>query len=444
MILDCIKQYKGTCIIEESNSYSFMDLNNQIQKYSALLGRLIEKNDVVLIDSDYSFNSIALLLALSKGPNIVVPVIRTTETEFEAKIEASGANVIVQITEGDLKVSKTTIEQIDYDGYQEILSQNDAGIVLFSSGTTGTPKVMVHNLSKLIGSFVPPRRQKQLRFLLFLMFDHIGGLNTLFGCLNNGSTSIIPSDRNPDNILRIIEQKQVQILPTSPTFLNLMLMVEEFDHRDVSSLRLITYGTERMSQDLLNRLHQKLPGIKLLQTFGTSETGILKTVSKSSDSLFFKIINDDLDYRIVENQLLLKTRTTVRGYKDQESDQFLNDGWFATGDLVEQDEDGFIKIIGRINDVINVGGLKVMPIEVELVINEVDGVIDSSVYGEENALTGQMVCAKVVIAPDEDPADMKKRIKSICKSKLDKYKRPTKLMLDTKLNTTSRFKKALK
>lgn len=441
-MIDRFDNYVGEAIVEGNRSYTYQDLFKQISNYQAFLKNEIETNDVLIIDSDYSFNSIALLFSISMFPCIAVPIVRNSQIEFDLKADACGANKVVSFSGGDLEITVVKKEPIDYEGYRNLTKNGNSGIVLFSSGTTGKPKVMVHNLSKLINSFSPPRRQKNLRFLIFLMFDHIGGLNTTFGCLNNGSTAVIPNDRNPEDIISIIEQNQVQVLPTSPTFLNLMLQVENFEQRDLSSLRLITYGTERMPQELLNRLNERIKGVRFMQTFGTSETGILKTVSKSSNSLFFKITNDDLDYKIVDNQLLLKTKTSVQEYKDQKSDQFLKDGWFATGDLVETDEEGYIKIVGRINDVINVGGQKVLPIEVEKVINSVKGVIDSTVYAKFNAITGQMVCANVILDSKEDQNSLKQLIKQTCKEQLDKYKRPVKLNLSTEIKATSRFKKA--
>ena len=93
---------------------------------------------------------------------------------------------------------------------------------------------------------------------------------------------------------------------------------------------------------------------------------------------------------------------------------------------------------------INVGGLKVLPVEVENVINTLEGVLDSSVYGKSNAITGQMVCAKVIVDPKTDQKEMKQVIKKACQAKLDKYKRPVKITFDTEIKATSRFKKSMR
>ena len=194
----------------------------------------------------------------------------------------------------------------------------------------------------------------------------------------------------------------------------------------------------------MNKLKERIPSVKFLQTFGTSETGILRTESKSSTSLFFKIVDPDYQFKIEDGQLFLKSKTQVKGYLNHKSDQFTDEGWFATGDLVETDEDGYMKIIGRMNKVINVGGQKVLPKEVEDVINEIPEVLDSTVFARDNAITGQMVVAEVVISEESDEKEIKKLVLAKCRLELDKYKVPSKIILTNKLESTNRFKKGNK
>ena len=115
---------------------------------------------------------------------------------------------------------------------------------------------MLINLSKMLSTFSKPKKQSKLTFLVFLLFDHIGGLNTLLGCLNNGSPIVIPDKRDPSDIINLIDKNKINVLPTSPTFLNLMFLDDAFDLQKLSSLRLITYGTERMPQILLEKINK--------------------------------------------------------------------------------------------------------------------------------------------------------------------------------------------
>ena len=208
---------------------------------------------------------------------------------------------------------------------------------------------------------------------------------------------------------------------------------------DLSSLKMITYGTETMPDSLLNRLKDIFPKVKFLQTFGTSETGIANTKSKASNSTFMKIEDLDLEYKIVENELWLKSKTQILGYLNSSMDSFTKDGWFKTGDLVETLDDDYLKIIGRNKEVINVGGQKVLPSEVESIILSMNEIDDCMVYGEKNIITGETVVCDVVCK--NEIQNIKVLIRKFCKDKLDNYKIPTKVNIVDKTNFTHRFKK---
>ena len=196
-------------------------------------------------------------------------------------------------------------------------------------------------------------------------------------------------------------------------------MSEAYKKYDLSSLRMITYGTEAMPETLLLRLREKFAKTKFLQTFGTSETGIANASSKSSNSTFMKIDDKNLKYKIVDDELWLKSDTQIMGYLNASMENF-EDGWFKTGDLVEVTKDGFIKIIGRNKEIINVGGEKVLPNEVESVLLQMQEIKDVMVYAQKNAITGQMVVCDVVT--DVDEKNIKKLIRRYAKDKLQRYK----------------------
>jgi len=196
-----------------------------------------------------------------------------------------------------------------------------------------------------------------------------------------------------------------------------------------------------MPETLLFKLKAKLPSVKFLQTFGTSETGIAKTTSLSSSSVFLKFNDPNQEYKIIEDELWLRSKTQVLGYINHSNENFTDDGWFKTGDRVEETSDGFIKIVGRTKELINVGGEKVMPSEVESVILELDSIQDCIVRSEKNAITGQMVCAEVVLNDGFDFKNEKIIIKKHCKQRLDAYKVPVRIVEINEVLFTNRFKK---
>ena len=209
-------------------------------------------------------------------------------------------------------------------------------------------------------------------------------------------------DRSPEMVCRAIEAHRVELLPTSPTFLNLLLVSGAHQRHDLSSLQLSPTAPRPMPEATLRRIHEALPDVTLQQTYGLSELGILRSKSKSSDSLWVKIGGEGFETRVVDGLLEIKARSAMLGYLNADS-PFTDDGWFKTGDRVEVDGD-YYRILGRISEVINVGGAKVDPVEVEDALLQVDGVQDAVVFGEPHDLLGRIVVARVRLAEEEDPA----------------------------------------
>ena len=436
-ILDKFKSFNSkNAIVFEDRIYTYEEFIKQIKDYKNILDKHNISSKVVVILGDYSFYNLALFFALYENKNIIVPITSNIKKVQDDFIEESFCQTIIKTDEKNLLIQdlKTTFSHNMIDNLRE---KNSSGLILFSSGSTGKPKAMVHNLDTLIDSF-KDKKEKSMNMLVFLMFDHIGGLNTVFNALCMGACLIIPKIKDAKTICELIEKYKIMVLPSSPTFLNLILISEEYKNYDLSSLRMITYGTETMPQSLLLKLKEVFPKVKFLQTFGTSETGISTTSSKSSNSLFMKLEDINGEYKIVENELWLRSKTQVLGYLNASMDSFTSDGWFKTGDLVEVDGE-YIKIIGRAKEVINVGGQKVLPAEVESIILEMEEISDCMVYGEKNAITGQTVVCDVVL--NKNIENIKKRVRVFCKDRLDAYKIPTKVNVVDKTNFSDRFKK---
>lgn len=438
-IIEKFKDGSQTAIIHKDKKYSYAELYLKIKETLNFIKNEIKSGEVVAILSDYSFESVALFFALYENKNIIAPIISNAQEEINLKLKESFCDKAIKICGRGFNV-----KELNPGGTHQILSNlkksGRAGLTLFSSGSTGKPKAMIHDLDALIDLY-KNKKQKRMNMLVFLMFDHIGGINTMLNILSTGATMIIPQNRNADDICKLINEYKIAVLPASPTFLNLILIGKSYEKYDLSSLRMITYGTETMPEGLLNRLKSVFTKVKFLQTFGTSETGIASTSSKSSDSTFMKIGDENLEYKIVDGELWLKSKTLILGYLNADMDSFTDDGWFKTGDLAQQSEDGFIKIIGRSKEIINVGGQKVLPCEVESVLLEMKEIQDCLVYAEKNAITNQGVCCDVVLKPGVDADGIKILVRKFCKDKLDNFKIPVKVNVVQKTEFTQRFKK---
>ncbi|AGZ21799.1 TPA: fatty acid--CoA ligase family protein [Campylobacter coli] len=425
-------------IIDNDKVYSYDELNLLKKKYILKLQEKASKYDTIAIIGDYSINAISFLLACIKTRMNVVPIIK--DVHYMEKIKESGARWIFESDD---------FFEFDNDVKYEIVSRinasDDSAMVLFSSGSTGKPKAIVHSLNMLLKSYME-KKIRSINMLLFLMFDHIGGINTLFNVLATGSCGIIVEERkNMKSIASAIEKYKISILPASPSFLNLFLISGVYLKYDLSSLKFITYGTEKMPDALLEKLRKVFSNVRFHQTFGTSEVGITQT---STYNDFIRLEN--VDYKIVNNELYIKSKTQSLGYLNSDNSSFRNDGYFATGDLVEtcmHQGKEYIKIIGRNKEMINVGGEKVLPSEVEEVILKLPYIKDCLVFGENNAITGQSVSLKVVLDLKElgvekiSNTELKKKIRSYCKDKLALYKIPSKVEIVEYLEISDRFKK---
>lgn len=439
-MVDKFKDNDQTAIIYDGKKYSYNELYIKIKEIESFIKDKIKSGEVVAILADYSFVSIALFFALYENKNIIAPITSTSQKEIDGKVKESFSTKIINLENEKLVITNIKSEA-SHKIINDLQTSKCAGLILFSSGSTGAPKAMIHNLDTLVDSY-GDKKQKQINMLVFLMFDHIGGINTMLNILSMNATMIIPQNRNADDICQLIEEYKIAVLPSSPTFLNLILINRSYEKYDLSSLRMITYGTETMPEGLLGRLKAVFSKVKFLQTFGTSETGIAATSSKSSSSTFMKIDDENLEYKIVDNELWLRSKTQILGYLNRSMESFTNDGWFKTGDLVELDNEGFIKIIGRNKEIINVGGQKVLPSEVESVLLGMDEIEDCLVYGEQNAITGQSVSCDVVLKHGIDDSGFKILVRKFCKDKLDNFKIPTRVNFVQKTEFTERFKKS--
>src|SRR6266699_2948817 len=422
-----------TAVVDRDTPYSYRDLADGIRRLDRMLQlQTVRPHDVVILNGDFSFLSIATLLALYLNRNIVVPVATLTEGTLGTVTESCSPRHLVRVGE-DLEIEGIPgAPSVPAGSYDRLIEDGASGLVLLSSGSTGAPRAILHNFDSIVEEKLRKRvrtRARPPKILMFLLFDHIGGLNSLLWALRVGGTAIVPRHRTPREICALIEKHEIRLLPTSPTFLNLILIGNCHQEYDLSSLRIITYGTEPMPEELLRRVNATFPRARLLQTFGTSETGISTTTSESSRSTYFKIADENVQYRIVDGELQLKSSTQFLGYLNYPNDSLTDDSWFRTGDLVEENADGFIKINGHSKEIINVGGEKMLPLELESILLSSPLVDDCLVYGKANSITGQSVCVDIKPHGDMTRAELRKHVVEFLSGKVDQFKIPSKVNL---------------
>ena len=421
--------------------FSYQYLLDSVGKASEELRQVgIVPGSIVSLEADFSPVSVAMMLALIQNDCIIVPLtdsVRSKKEKFRAIAEVEW---ILRIDGNDQWQPERTANSAAHALLLELKQRQHPGLILFSSGSTGESKAALHDLMPMLQKFRVRRHTRKA--ITFLLFDHIGGFNTLMYNLSNAGCTVTIQDRSPESVCRAIERFDVELLPTSPTFLNLFLASESYRKFDLSSLQLVTYGTEVMPTSTLSRFCELFPNVRLQQTYGLSEIGILRSKSRSSDSVWVKLGGEGFETRVVEGKLEVKAKSAMMGYLNAPS-PFTDDGWFITGDVVEVDGEYF-RILGRESEIINVGGEKVYPAEIEGVLEAMPGVQGVVVRGEKHPITGQIVTALVKLDDGECEQHFRRKMRLYCKDRLDRYKIPQKVQFVDQSLHGDRFKKMRK
>lgn len=387
---------------------------------------------------EYSPETVALMLALLEMRAILVPFTRQVDNEIAGLLELAEVEALIDIAEDDTSSIRPLARHATVTPLlQGLRDAGRAGLVVFSSGSTGKPKGIAHDFERVLRKFEKPRNG--YRTLMFLLLDHFGGVNTLFGAFANGGVVVVAGERTPSAVARLVADAKVELLPVTPTFLNLLIASGAHLTHDLSSVKLITYGTEVMPEATLRKVVEAFPNARTQQTYGLSEVGVLRSSSRGSDSLWVKVGGEGFETRIVDGQLHVRSDFAMLGYLNAPS-PFDAEGWMNTQDQVEVDGE-WVKILGRVTDMINVGGQKVFPAEVESVLLTAPNVAEAAVYGEKHPLMGRVVVARVTLDAPEDPAALRQRLRAHCLQKLAGFKVPVRFVVTTDAQHSERFKK---
>lgn len=411
-------------VIDRDRTYSYRDLDRRRADWRVTLReRAVAPGEVVGLRADFTFDTVALFLTLVEHRTIV------------AMVPPEGADERARIRAGELgslfrfdAEGGWTWERVGASSLNPLIelvrAAGSAGLVVFTSGSTGLPKAVLHDLERFLGKF--DRAKKKLRTLAFLPFDHIAGIDTLFYALASGSTLVLSGGRDIRTVCRTVARHGVEVLPVSPTFLNLLCVSGEYVEHDLSSLKIVTFGSEPMTPAVLERTREILPDCRLVQKYGTSEFGSPRSRIRTDGSLWLRLDGEGCEVRVREGLLWVKSESAMLGYLNA-PDPSRRDGWICTGDEVVVDGN-WMRILGRRSEIINVGGEKVHPAEVENAILEIEGVLEAHVRGESHPLTGSIVTATVRVSRgSEDAEKMASAIRRHCRSRLERHKVPVKV-----------------
>lgn len=297
---------------------------------------------------------------------------------------------------------------------------------MMTSGTTGRPKIAKHTLDSLLGrirSNVRLSANREGRWLLTYQTTGFAGVQVLLtGVLSRGIIAV-PEERTPAGFYAAAKAASVTQISGTPTFWRSFLMVVE---PGVLQLRQITIGGEAVDQATLDRVKAAFPGARVTHIYASTEAGAVFAVHDGLagfPAAWLDQPTQGVQLRLDDGFLQIKTPNVMRGYLTEKEQPLLDDGWLATADRCEVIGDR-VKIIGRQDATINVGGSKVYPLAVETVLLDMPEVAEARVFGVPNPISGYLVGAEVVLHAGVEPEQARPAILARCRERLAGYQVP--------------------
>lgn len=433
VLLERIRTYGNKIfLIANGTAYSYQELLDSINNWQDKL-KSIEPGSRIILLGGYSLENISLLITLAERKCVAIPV-SSSEFSVSAISEICEANYCID----NRQPGNVSIETINPE-ISPLLQ--DAGIIFFTSGSSGKPKAALHDLNQLLQKYQKAR--KAFRTCSVLLFDHLAGFDNLFYILFAGGCLIVPASFSPDQVLRAISDYEVQVLSLTPSFLNFMLMQQVELKKNLLNLEIIVFSSEKMPEATLRKLKSIIPAkIRLIQKYGSTEMGSPSSRTKPDDPQWLKFDPDQVEYKIMDSILYLKSASSFQGYLNYAM-KIESDNWYCTGDIVETDGE-WLHILGRESDLINVGGRKVLPQEVEEILQSMEEVEEAMVTSKAHPLMGQVVKALITLKDEEDKSGFVSRMRIFCKDKLAQYKIPVYVEFQNQVEPGNRMKKMRK
>lgn len=345
------------------------------------------------------------------------------------------------------KIAEATNEFVQKD-----VLENDVYAIMYTSGTTGRPKGVIHKHRDMV--------EQSMLAIQFTGITHLSrGLTIapMFHCaelhcaflprIHVGASNVIMHSFIPRSALKVIEEEKISIFFGAPTMWN-MLLQERYEQYDLSSLEIGLYGAAPMAPVLVATCREKF-NVKFVQAYGMTEMGPAITSLANEDQIRKSgsagkaCLNHEI--RIVQpneegpsepenivpsgqtGEIIVKGPCIMSGYfqNEEATEKALYKGWYHTGDIGYLDEEGYLFVKDRVDDMIISGGENVYPREVEDILYEHEAVLDVAVVGQPDDRWGETVTAFVV---SKDPSVTAQDLDNYCKNseKLANYKRPRK------------------
>ncbi|MBV9226837.1 MAG: long-chain fatty acid--CoA ligase [Acidobacteriaceae bacterium] len=389
---------------------------------------------ILLTTNDQLAAALALIELDGIASRIVICPPETTPEHFPSLIGKGSIDTVVSDYELPKYYSLTGLSQVRCGS--TIRPVDDVHIdrrptewVLLSSGTTGAPKMIVHNLTSLVAPIkLATSPGEKLVWGTFYDIRRYGGLQVFLRAALGGGSLVLSGDTETtgEHLIRLSKQG-VTHLSGTPSQWRRALMSPEAHRIDPSYIRL---SGEIVDQAILNALRSFYPKAAVGHAFASTEAGVGFEVNDGLAGFPAAILNHDtsVEIKVCNDSLRIRSNRTASHYLDGRNGALVNgDGFVDTGDIVELRGDRYY-FLGRRNGVINVGGLKVYPEEVEAVINRHPAVRMSVVRPRRNPITGSLVSADIMLKDaslaEQQSQVIKSEILEICQQSLAHHKIP--------------------
>lgn len=312
----------------------------------------------------------------------------------------------------------------DMDELIEALSQSTSEITIFTSGTTGQPKCVTHSVATLARNVRKGEQYKEHVWAYAYNPTHMAGTQVFFQALMNQSTMVNVFGESREVVYQQIERYGITHISATPTFYRMLMPFEKV----YPSVKRVTLGGEKSDKQLYEHICNIFPNAKVNNVYASTEAGSLFA---AKDDCFQIPANIRDKFRVENDELLI--HKSLLG----QSDSFVFDGeYYHSGDLIEwvNEAEGLFRFKSRMNELINVGGYKVSPEEVEDAINAIEGVQQSLVYGRSNSILGNIVVAEVKLVEGAALTDLE--IRKVLASQLQDFKVPRKIQIVNELSMT--------
>ena len=330
------------------------------------------------------------------------------------------------------------------------MSPVDVMRMCFTSGTTGNPKGVLHCFNTTLCTCETFNRELAVTDR-DVMLDYLPvGLNwgymTLVQAAMAGARVVLMERFSADAALELIERERITYIPTAPASIVAMLNSSELAQRDLSSLRIVITGGASAAVETIKAFQAAVPSAKLIELYGMLETGFhsftrltddpLKvngTVGRCVDSMGLRMIDDDgNDVPFGEVGEIAAVGPSVHmGYLDNPAanrESFTSDGWFRTGDLGQYaDKEGNVRISGRKKEIINRGGKKYFPREIEELLYQHPTIVQAAIVGAPDSRLGEKNCLCAIIKPGSSLT--LEEVVSFLKGRVADYKLPEALVV---------------